>query len=301
MSINIRRGTPPDGLPCHSVMWRAVNDLAHRRNLPLDGTAEEWWAGGSQAEFTYLARAAAEWWVAEETSAGQIVGYARSLLRGGLFELTEFFVEPSEQSKGAGRALLERAFPADRGEVRSIIATTDVRAQARYYAAGVAARFPMFTLTGAPRQSADVSGTLEVLAVKPTVADHQADFEAVERRVLGFVRGAAELGWILEHREGYLYRRDGQVVGYAFVGREGAGPIGALTADDLPALLLHVETRAHALGVERLSLQVPGINATAVRHLTQRGFQLDAWINLLMSNRPFGEFDRFVAFSPLFL
>jgi GNAT superfamily N-acetyltransferase len=53
--------------------------------------------------------------------------------------LTEFFVLPDHQSRGIGRALIERAFPAGRGNVRSIIATSDVRAQARYYAAGAVA------------------------------------------------------------------------------------------------------------------------------------------------------------------
>jgi hypothetical protein len=74
MSINIRRGTPDDSLPCHTVMWVAVTDLARRRNLPLEGTAEEWWSSGSEAEFRYLARAAAEWWVAEDAATGQLVG-----------------------------------------------------------------------------------------------------------------------------------------------------------------------------------------------------------------------------------
>jgi hypothetical protein len=38
-----------------------------------------------------------------------------------------------------------------------------------------------------------------------------------------------------------------------------------------------------------------------MRHLLARGFQIDCWVNLLMSNRPFGQFDRFIAFSPMFL
>ena len=36
-------------------------------------------------------------------------------------------------------------------------------------------------------------------------------------------------------------------------------------------------------------------------HLLGRGFRIDQWINLLMSNKPFGQFDRFIAFSPVFL
>jgi GNAT superfamily N-acetyltransferase len=46
--------------------------------------------------------------VAEETASGSVVGYARSLERGGLVELTEFFVHPGLQAKGVGRALLAR-------------------------------------------------------------------------------------------------------------------------------------------------------------------------------------------------
>src|SRR6185437_5072243 len=104
-----------------------------------------------------------------------------------------------------------------------------------------------------------------------------------------------------EHREGFLYRRSGVVLGYAFVGPDGAGPIAALEVEDMTPLLLHVEARAAALGVARLNLQVPGPNAVAVRHLLARGFQIDPWINLLMSDRPFGLFVRFLAFSPVFL
>src|SRR5205807_2931447 len=99
-----------------------------------------------------LAQIAAEWWVAEETGSGRLVGFARSIERDSLLELTEFFVRPDQQSRGVGKALLERAFPAGRGSVRSIIATSDVRAQARYYAAGTVARFPLFTLSGAPSE-----------------------------------------------------------------------------------------------------------------------------------------------------
>jgi GNAT superfamily N-acetyltransferase len=280
-------------------MWQAVTDLAQRRSLPLEGTEDDWWAS-SEAEFTFLSRTAAEWWVAEDPGTGGLIGYARSIARGGLVELTEFFVRPGEQARGVGRALLARAFPADRGEVRSIIATTDVRALGRYYAADTAARFPMLTVSGTP-QPVYAPQTLEITALEATAPHALAEVEALERAVLGYPRGTTDLRWILEQREGYLYRRDGRAVGFAFVGKEGAGPIAALEPDDLPSMLLHVEGRAHALGAERLSLQVPGVNAVAVRHLVARAFLIDAWVNLLMASRAFGQFDRFLPFSPLFL
>jgi GNAT superfamily N-acetyltransferase len=280
-------------------MWHAITDLARRHGMPMEGTADDW-RESSEPQFSYLSHAAAEWWVAEETATGAIVGYARSIERGGLLELTEFFVHPGQQAKGVGRALLARAFPLGRGEVRSIIATTDVRALGRYYGADTVPRFPLLTLAGAPADPGAV-GRLEIVPVDGAAPAQLADVAAVERAVLGYPRGEPELRWILQRREGYLYRRGGTVVGFAFVGRDGAGPAAALEEEDLTAQLMHVEGRAAALGVDRLSLQVPGLNAVAVRHLLTRGFRIDPWVNLLMSNRPFGRFERFIAFSPMFL
>src|SRR5437016_5810963 len=84
----------------------------------------------------HLAPTAAEWWVAIDEADGEMVGYARSIERRGLFELAELFVRPDRQSAGLGRQLIERTFPDGRGDVRLILATSDVRALARYYAAG---------------------------------------------------------------------------------------------------------------------------------------------------------------------
>lgn len=132
--------------------------------------------------------------------------------------------------------------------------------------------------------------------------DPSGTIAAIERVVLGFPRTPAEVALLIEQREAYLYRRGNAIAGYAFVGVGGAGPVAALDPADLPAILRHVETRAAAIGVERLELEVPSVNAVAVRHLLERGFRIDPWINYLMANRPFGQFDRFIGFSPpLFL
>ena len=80
--------------------------------------------------------------------------------------------------------------------------------------------------------------------------------------------------------------------------KSAVGPIAALEPTDLPAILGHVERLAAGTGSDRLELEVPGVNEVAIRHLLGRGFHIDPWINLLMSNRPFGRFDRFIGFSP---
>lgn len=295
----IRPATPDDSRSCHRLLWESVTDLGSQRGTRLQGTADEWWSSMAPIH-AQLAHTAAEWWVAEDRDSHELVGYARSIERGGLFELTEFFVQPGRQSRGLGRALIERAFPTGRGEVRSIIATTDVRALNRYYAAGTAARFPILTLAGAPR---DIGPTTRLTPLvlggdsAPVVAAGD-----VERKVLGYDRGSSEFEWLMGQREGYLYRSGDQVAGFAFVSDSGVGPIAVLDPADLPDVLLHLETRAQSMGLDRLEFEVPAPNEVAVRHLLGRGFRLDPWINLLMSNRPFGQFDRFIGFGPpLFL
>ena len=295
----IRRGTHDDIEACHAILWETATDLGRRQAAPLEGTVEDWWLTGEPFQ-RFLAAHAAEWWVAADPASGELIAYARSIERGGLFELTEFFVRPGRQSEGLGRDLLERAFPVGRGEVRSIIATGYPPAMGRYYRADTVARFPFLTLASAPEAvEADRLLTPTALGGEP---DPSGAIATIERAVLGFPRTDAEVALLLEQREAYLYRRGGEIAGCAFVGLGGAGPIAALDPADLPGILHHVEARAAAIGMESLELEVPSVNAVAVRHLLERGFRINPWINYLMSNRPFGQFDRFIGFSPpLFL
>lgn len=291
---SIRRATANDAEACHEVMWTAVTDLGARRGTPLVGTAAEWWASDRSMQ-RFLADHAAEWWVAEEDS--RIVGFGRSIERDGLFELTEFFVLPKRQSKGVGRALLEHVFPRRPGQVRSIIATTDERALTRYYAAGTVPRFPILTLSGPPQRD---QGERALMA-DPLRSAHTLELDAlreIELATLESARGEAEIRWLLGDREGYLYRRASNPVGFAFVGKRGMGPIAALDPSVLPDILLHVEDRAASLGLQRIEFQLPGPNEVAARHLLSRGFRIDPWVNVLMSDRPFGQFDRVMGFGP---
>ena len=140
-----------------------------------------------------------------------------------MLELTEFFVEPTHQSKGLGSALLARAFPLGRGEIRSIIATTDVRALARYYAAGTAARFPSAHAERRawPRGCVQLAGAVALDARFPNTWPPSRPSSG---RIVDFARGAAELRWILQQREGYLFRRGGQFVGYRLRRQAGRRP-----------------------------------------------------------------------------
>lgn len=297
-AFRLRPATAADSRAAFDVYFASITDLAARLNVPWDAEPETHWA---RMRFLYerLADHAAEWWIAEDATTDEPVGYARSVERGGLFELSEFFVHPGRQSAGVGAALLEHAFPAGRGDVRVIIATTDVRAQSRYYRAGTVARFPITGLTGAPWDAPPPDG-LEPVRVAPDDAALLDAMARIDAAVLEFDRGD-ELRWLAERREGYLYRRGGADVGFGFVGSEGIGPIAALDPGEQPAILDHAAARAAAIGRPSVGFEVPMINEIAVRHLLARGLQLDPFSTYLMTNRPFGQFDRYVGFTPPFI
>lgn len=301
-SITIRRGTPDDTREAFDVSMAAVEELFTRQGVAWTLDPDAFYTG-LEPLLTHFATRAAEWWVAEDRTDGSLVGYARSIERGGLLELSEFFVRPGRQSAGLGRRLLERAFPPGRGEVRAIVALTDVRALAHYYKAGTVARFPIADLTGTPSASADefeVAGSLGGLEVVSAGLDLVAEFAAIEKAVVGFPRHG-EYPLLFEHRAALLFRRDGRAVGFAFVGVDGTGPIAALERDDQVPILLEVETWAAAHGMASLSFELPMINEVAMRHLLGRGFKIEPPLSIFMSNKPFGQFDRFILFSPPFV
>ena len=289
--FNIRRGTASDTRAAFDVSMLAMKDLFLRQGYEWKLESEAFWKI-LKPFVTHLAEHAAEWWIAEDHADGTMIGYARSVERDGLFELSELFVRPDNQSAGLGKLLLEKAFPCGRGEVRAIIATSDVRGLARYYGAGTAARFAMFSLTGRPKCTAAESH--EAVRVGPSEID---EFAAMERTVVGYAR-QADYSWLLKNREIYAYRQAGRTVGFGCFSETGQGPIVALEPDHQPAILLHFETLAHSRGMESISFQVPSINVVVMHQLLERDYQIDSPPNLLMSSRDFGLFDRFVPFAP---
>lgn len=298
-AVAIRRGTLDDSHQAFDVFLAAITDLSARIGAPWDPQPEEMWPR-VEPMFQMLADHAAEWWVAEGDD-GRLAGYARSIERGGLFELSEFFVRPDHQSSGIGRELLDRAFPAGRGEVRAIIATIDMRAQASYYRSGTAARFPLMSLLGVPGARTGggrVDVRLESVAATP---DEIPQLQELERVTIEFDRGE-EMRWLVEQRHGFLYRRAGRAIGFGFLApRGGIGPVAALDPADMPGILDHLERLAAELGIEEISADVPGPNQAAIQHLLARALRFDTFITLFMSSRPFGSFDRFIGFAPPFV
>ena len=296
--VTYRRGTIGDSRTVAGIFEAALLDLSERLNVTAI-------TGGQDPEvraklwerrrplFEHLAHTAHQFWLAE--AGGEVVGYARSILRQGIWELTEFFVLPQRQSAGVGRDLLQLVLPEEDVRHKVIIATADVRALARYLKAGVYARFP---ITYFSRQPQDVTLPTDLTIVPfAGIEGVMPALESIDRQVLGHCHDE-DHAWLITQREGYLYLRGGAPVGYGYTGAFD-GPFALLEESDFPAVLAHAESQAARKG-RSFGVEVPLINHAAVDFLLSRGYQLDSFFAFFMSDEPFGQFDRYLFPSPPF-
>ena len=297
MDITYRKGTLADSYAVLQVFTQAIIDLGERTNvMAITGgndpeMLKSLWQR-RQPMFEFLAQTAAQFWVAEKD--GEIIAYARAIEHDGLLELTEFFVSPSQQSAGVGRELLTRAFSKSSTRYRVIIATLDERALSRYLSAGVYARFPIKYFY---RKAEAVTVSTD-LKIEPLQLDlHLEDLNRIDRQIIGHGRDVIHQ-WVAATRTGYIYKRNGTVVGYGYVGTS-SGPFALLDENDYPAVLAHTETLM-AEEDEEFGAEVPLINKKAIEYFTERKYRIDSFTVLFMSNEPFGAFENYLCFSPVF-
>jgi GNAT superfamily N-acetyltransferase len=297
MPVTYRNGTIDDSYAVFQLFVEAISDYGERMNVMAI-------TGGSDPEvlkslwmrrrpmFEFLAQTASQFWVAEED--GEIAAYARTIEHDGLQELTEFFVSPRRQSGGLGRELLARAFPDAGSRYRTIIATLDERALSRYMKAGVYGRFLIkYFYRTAEKVDVETDLTFEPMQV----STHLDAINLIDREIVNHSRGSVH-EWIASTREGFVYKRNGEIAGYGYVGSS-SGPFALLDENDFPAVLAHAESLMADKGGE-FGAEVPLINKKAIHYFMDRKYQIDSFTALLMSNEPFGRFENYLCFSPTF-
>lgn len=298
MPITYRRGTLDDSQDTFDVFHESIMALGQRLGTnPISGghdldVLQDLWAR-RQSLFKHLARTSDNFWVAEEDR--KVIGFARSILRDRVRQLTEFFVLPERQSAGVGRELLGRAFPANGAEHRFIIATIDGRAVQRYLKAKVYPLFPCYEFTR-PAEKVNMGTGLTCERMTPS-AQTMGELIRIDNTILGFHR-EAEHAWLIESRQGYFYKRSNEVVGYGYLG-EHNGPFASLDENDFPAILAHAETEAALHGFD-FSVEVPMINRAAVDYLLSRGCRMESFFEFFMADAPFGKFENYLFTSPPF-
>jgi len=297
MTISYRVGTIEDSHSVFRVFIQTIMDYGARMNvMAVTGgndpqVLESLWKK-RKSMFEYLATAAAQFWVAELD--GEVIAYARSIEHDGMQELTEFFVLPGQQSGGVGGELLSRAFPKTGARYRTVIATLDERALYRYMKMGMYGHFP-FKYFYRKAEKVDLKTDLKIEPMQLEL--HMQDIDRIDRKLISHKREGLHR-WIITSRDGYIYRRQGAIVGYGYVGSS-SGPFAVLDENDFPAVLAHAES----LMAEReadFGAQTPLINTKAIRYFIERKYQIDSFSAIFMTNVPFGKFENYLCFSPEF-
>lgn len=301
--VTFRPAGPDDAQALHDVFFETVSEVDRRLGSAdaVDSSdpairAASWvkW----QSLFDHLALTGDEAWLAEDAS-GTVVGYARSIYRDGVRELTEFFVLPAWQARGLGRELLRRAFPAEGARRRSIIATLELGALGRYLKTGLSARCLILYCSAEPPRPNPVPTDLQAVRIGDDDAD-LGDLNRIDAEVLGHTR-EVDHRWLLAgtEREGFLFRRGDRAVAYAYVG-DRSGPIAVVDPNDTEAVLGFLESRAAERGLGDVGFWLPSVNREATAYLLGRGFRIDPFVTTFFSDDPQVGLDRYLVTSPPF-
>jgi len=297
--ITYKRAGKQDSAIALDIFARSILDFEYRsgytpQNIPPDQSQISQTKEFFRSIFDHLGRTADQFWLA--AVGGRTIGYARSILRDGFRELTDFFVLPGEQSSGVGSGLITRAFPAENTRGRSIIATTDVRAQVAYLKKGVYPITPVYYFGRSPEYR-ECSSDLIFHPASITPENMDA-IKKLDIQIIGFRRDV-DHEWLLNDRQGFLYLRDDNPVGYGYVGKVSSGPIALLDCEDFPAVLAHAESYAAFHGFAEFGLQVPLVNRWAVDYLLAFGYRVNPFLALLMLDGLHGKFENYILTSPV--
>jgi GNAT superfamily N-acetyltransferase len=226
----------------------------------------------------------------------QVIGFTSAVRRDDVWFLSMLFVRPGEQGAGLGRALLARILPADEATLATATDTAQPIANALYAGLGIVPRMPLFSLVGRPDGDA-AFGPLPKGVVADEFGALPRAIEAIDREVLGFAHPQDHRFVGLEGRRGFVYRRDGRVLGYGYASEVGrVGPVAVRDESLLPAVLGHLLTAIVPRGAS--AVWVPGDAGGAIVPLLRAGFRIEGFPVLLCWTRPFADFSRYLPISP---
>lgn len=292
-----RQAMVDDIEPATEVFRRTLNDAQpiSQRNSPAQRWAEEraWWE--------HLLRASkGGFWIAEEGST--LVGIACALIRDAEWLLTHLYVTPERQGQGIGRGLLERAFRSARGTDRHATCAdgTHYGSTSLFMRHGMYPARDIIGLQGPVSVFERLRANADGLIAEPLGAHTLSligHIDALDRLARGTGRSEDHRFWIDLGMRGLLFRRHGQIVGYAYCTPWGGiGPAAAQDSNDLPAMLERCGQLLADQGVTETSLLVPGINQTALSLLLLHGFRQTSFA-LYLATRPAGDWSHYLLFQ----
>ncbi len=249
--------------------------------------------------------------VAERRGRGgrpRIVAFGSAVERGPMWFLSMLFVEPADQARGLGRALLERILPKDRDGRRLATCTDSAQpiSNGLYASFGIVPRMPFLNLLGRPRDGWSPPPLRD--GITATRADPgpdgrldpaaQAELDALDLEVNGWSHpqdhafDLRERPWLFRYRDAA-----GRLVGYGYTSEVGrTGPVAVRDEALLFPVIAHLLTAVPPRGAS--SVWLGGEAAEAVAAGIRAGLRLEGFPILVCWSEPFADFTRYVPTSP---
>ncbi len=316
-SLRYRPAAADDLLGCAQIWSTAIEDYVRRLNQP-------WFSGDLQPLQRLLGHCLGtdptSFVVATDPAAGgRLVGFGSATRRGDVWFLGMLFVLPELQAAGVGRALLEQILPpgarrvaAHTAELRADVppdeafqpilgtATDSVQpiSNALYSQYGMVPRLPLFNFVGYPERPeafGAMPAGIVVRESRPETADEDlAALSTVDDLAIGYRHPADHEFLRAEGRRLFVARSErGDAMGYGHIAPSGRfGPVAAVDAELLAPLAGHLVTSVRAPGA--YASWVAGSAGSLFVALLGAGFRFESFPTLLLWNRPFGDFSRYV-------
>jgi ribosomal protein S18 acetylase RimI-like enzyme len=242
-------------------------------------------------------------WVAENEN--EIVGMAVSWLRGSFWFLGWLFILPTCQEGGIGRKLLDKTLELG-SQVnvtnRALITIPFNRVStALYMRYGMYPREPIYRMVGDGAAARSAHKETESFSYEklPPAAASIRQLCSIDEPVLG-IRLERHHEYFLNAHGGtcYLFRREKNPEGYAYVWSNGhVGPLAVVSSNSLRGVMNIALGLAAAQGTPQVSVMIPGSNDQAVALALYHKLRI-AIPFLLMSSQPFGNWDKYLFYSP---
>ena len=295
--VTLRRATPDDLPACEAVYRAGLNSYLGPLGFP-EIPAEN--PGLRRLHGHTMATDPDRFWLAARGD--QVVAFGSAVVRGPVWFLSMLFVDPAEQARGLGRALVQRLLP-DPAHVPTLATATDSAqpiSNGLYASLGIVPRLPLLNLVGRPREDHDLPPLPAGIRAEPMAgrASEAAAIAALDRAVLGFEHPQEEAFLSSDGRMGFAFRDGtGSLLGYGYASEAGRiGPVAvagqALLAPALGYLLTAVQPRGAS------SVWLPGAATDAVVAALRGGLRIESFPVLLCWNRQFADFTRYLPISP---
>ncbi len=281
------------------LVVRSINDLTQRHGYGEMATVRP-----AQFQSFSLQDDPDGFWVAEEN--GEMLGSAFSWVCGDLWFLAELFVAPDQQGRGIGNELLERTLEHARKAGATKLALIAIAfnrvSQTLYIRHGMFPRLPIYNFSVAREK-------LPRRLPRPQLRGVPLVDSAADRRHLARIDALA-LGVSREkhHRflinnsaaKGVLLYEGDDCAGYAYIVDGHIGPLAVAHPDAMGAAFRTALTLAMDSGSAQISAFLPGVCEAALSAAIEHNMRI-VFPMVLMSNRDFGDWTRYLPRNPGFM